>query len=84
MKKLLIIITISMLLSGCNKPKEVNKEVKYVIQIRYFDNTLDTLFINDYKGLENNLNIDQGDLYTLNPWKYVYASQVKTYKIIKK
>jgi len=53
------------------------------VQVKYFDNTLDTIVIDGYKGIENDLNLDGGDLFIINPYPYVYASQVKTYKIIK-
>jgi len=85
MKKLLYLILLGLIVSSCNKPepefKSVNKDIN--IQIRYFDNTLDTILINGYDGIENDLNLDKGDLYLTNPYKYVYASQVKTFKILK-
>jgi len=85
MKKLIKLLLIGLIVSSCNKPKQVLPIVKptVTVQVKYFDNTLDTIVIDGYKGIENDLNLDGGDLFIINPYPYVYASQVKTYKILK-
>jgi len=85
MKKLTYLILLGLIISSCNEPKQVLHAIKptVTVQVKYFDNTLDTIVIDGYKGIENDLNLDGGDLFIINPYPYVYASQVKTYKIIK-
>ena len=85
MKKLTYLILLGLIVSSCNKPEKITKEttkINYVV-IKYFDNTLDTLQILGYEGIQNDLNLNKGDLYLSNPYRYTYASQVKTYKILK-
>ncbi len=85
MKKLIYLILLGLIVSSCNNPelksKTLNKDVS--VEIRYFDNTLDTLNIHGYEGIEDDLNLDGGDLFITNPYPYVYTSQVKTFKILK-
>lgn len=85
MKKLTYLILLGLIVSSCNEPKQVLHAIKptVTVQVKYFDNTLDTIVIDGYKGIENDLNLDGGDLFIINPYPYVYASQVKTYKILK-
>ena len=85
MKKLIHLILLGLIVSSCNKSKQVLPIVKptVTVQVKYFDNTLDTIVIDGYKGIENDLNLDGGDLFIINPYPYVYASQVKTFKILK-
>ena len=85
MKKLTYLILLGLIISSCNEPKQVLHAIKptVTVQVKYFDNTLDTIVIDGYKGIENDLNLDGGDLFIINPYPYVYASQVKTYKILK-
>jgi hypothetical protein len=85
MKKLTYLILLGLIVSSCNNPepksKTLNKDVS--VEVRYFDNTLDTISINGYEGIEDDLNLDGGDLFTTSPYPYIYASQVKTFKILK-
>jgi len=85
MKKLTYLILLGLIISSCNEPKQVLHAIKptVTVQVKYFDNTLDTIVIDGYKGIQNDLNLDGGDLFIINPYPYVYASQVKTYKILK-
>jgi len=81
MKKLTYLILLGLIVSSCNNPEPILKDVS--VEIRYFDNTLDTLNIHGYEGIEDDLNLDGGDLFITNPYPYVYTSQVKTFKILK-
>lgn len=85
MKKLIHLILLGLIVSSCNNPQEISKDTlkDISVQVRYFDNTLDTLNIHGYDGLGYNLRLSEGELYLLNPYRYTYASQVKTFKILK-
>lgn len=66
MKKLTYLILLGLIVSSCNNPepksKTLNKDVS--VEIRYFDNTLDTISINGYEGIEDDLNLDGGEVPT--------------------
>ena len=85
MKKLIFITLLGLIVSSCsNRQKTINYINKNVsVEVKYFDNTLDTLNISGYEGIGNSLYLDKGDLYILNPYRYTYTSQVKTFKILK-
>lgn len=88
MKKLIYLILLGLIVSSCNKPEKVPEVPKSIItvQIKYFDNTLDTLVINENS---KDLNLtSKGEFYSYipyisNPYYHIYATQVKTYKILK-
>ena len=84
MKKLIKLLLIGLIVSSCNNPEPESKPLlkDVSVEVRYFDNTLDTLNIHGYEGIENHLNLDRGDFYLLNPYRYTYASQVKTFRIL--
>ena len=86
MKKLIFITLLGLIVSSCNNPEPESKPLlrDVSVEVRYFDNTLDTILINGYEGIEDDLNLDGGDLFITCPYPYVYASQVKTFKILTK
>lgn len=77
MKKLIYISLIGLILTSCvESPKE--KYYKCTVEIKYTDNTKDTLILDDYFGnlrLSNEANLKSGF--------HVYATNVKTFKLLK-
>ena len=75
---ILIIGTITTLfLHGCGEVEKSPKH-KWVIQVKYTDNTLDTLSNTSY-----DLPVISKDNQLVLGWSYILATQVKTVKVLK-
>jgi len=77
MKKLFFISLSGLILTSCVEPPK-EKYYKCTIEIKYTDNTKDTLILDDYFG-----NLALNENANLKSVFHIYATNVKTFKLLK-